>query len=122
MKIFIDTADVAEIREVASWGIVDGVTTNPSLVAKTGRRLESVVEEICAIVDGPVSVEVVSLDAPSMVEDGKRLARPHKNVVVKIPCRAGRLRQRDARLLGHAGAPGREGGRHVREPFRGAAR
>lgn len=85
MKIFIDTADVAEIREASSWGILDGVTTNPSLVAKTGRDLESVLEEICSLVDGPVSAEVVSVDAPGMVEEGERLSRLHKNVVVKIP-------------------------------------
>jgi transaldolase len=85
VKIFIDTADVTEIREAASWGILDGVTTNPSLVAKTGRRLEAVIEEVCTIVDGPVSAEVVSVDAPSMVEEGERLARIHRNVVVKVP-------------------------------------
>ena len=85
MKIFIDTADVAEVREVQSWGIVDGVTTNPSLVAKSGRSLESVINEICTIVDGPISAEVVSVDAPGMVEEGERLAAIHANVVVKVP-------------------------------------
>ena len=85
MKLFIDTADVGEIREAASWGILDGVTTNPSLVAKTGRDFETVLREICAIVDGPVSAEVVSTDAPGMVEEGERLARIHKNIVVKCP-------------------------------------
>lgn len=85
MKIFIDTAEVAEIREANSWGILDGVTTNPSLVAKSGRPFEDVVREICEIVDGPVSAEVVSLDAPGMVEEGERLTRIHKNVVVKCP-------------------------------------
>jgi len=85
MKIFIDTADVAEVREVQSWGIVDGVTTNPSLVAKSGRSLESVINEICTIVDGPISAEVVSVDAPGMVEEGERLAAIHPNVVVKVP-------------------------------------
>ena len=85
MKIFIDTADVAEIREAHSWGIVDGVTTNPSLVAKSGRSLESVINEICTIVDGPISAEVVSVDAPGMVEEGERLAAIHPNVVVKVP-------------------------------------
>ncbi len=77
MKIFIDTADVAEVREVQSWGIVDGVTTNPSLVAKSGRSLESVINEICTIIDGPISAEVVSVDAPGMVEEGERLAAIH---------------------------------------------
>jgi transaldolase len=85
MKIFIDTADVAEIREAASWGILDGVTTNPSLVAKTGRDFEEVLREICGLVDGPVSAEVVSTDAAGMVEEGERLARVHRNVVVKCP-------------------------------------
>src|SRR5437867_893251 len=75
MKLFIDTADVGEIREAASWGVLDGVTTNPSLVAKTGRDFETVLHEICALVDGPVSAEVVSTDAPGMVEEGVRLAR-----------------------------------------------
>jgi transaldolase len=85
MKLFIDTADVGEIREAASWGILDGVTTNPSLVAKTGRDFETVLREVCAIVDGPVSAEVVSTDAPGMVEEGERLARIHRNIVVKCP-------------------------------------
>jgi transaldolase len=85
MKIFIDTADVAEIREAHAWGVLDGVTTNPSLVARTGRDFEEVLREICTIVDGPVSAEVVSTDAPGMVEEGERLARVHRNVVVKCP-------------------------------------
>jgi transaldolase len=85
MKIFIDTAKVQEIREAHAWGIIDGVTTNPSLVAKSGRSLESVIREICAIVDGPISAEVVSVDAPGMVEEGERLAAIHPNVVVKVP-------------------------------------
>lgn len=85
MKIFIDTAEIAEIREAYTWGIIDGVTTNPSLVAKSGRTLESVIKEICTIVSGPVSAEVVSVDAPGMVEEGERLAAIHPNVVVKVP-------------------------------------
>src|SRR5947208_2669710 len=85
MKLFIDTADVAEIREAASWGVLDGVTTNPSLVAKTGRDFETVLHEICALVDGPVSAEVVSTEAPGMVEEGARLSRIHRNIVVKCP-------------------------------------
>lgn len=85
MKIFIDTANVNEIREANEWGVIDGVTTNPSLVAKTGRTLEAVIREICDIVDGPISAEVVSVDAKGMVEEGKRLAAIHPNVVVKIP-------------------------------------
>jgi transaldolase len=85
MKIFIDTANVDEIREANAWGIVDGVTTNPSLVSKTGSTLESVIKEICTIVDGPISAEVVSVDANGMVEEGERLAAIHPNVVVKVP-------------------------------------
>lgn len=85
MKIFIDTANVDEIREANAWGIVDGVTTNPSLVSKTGSTLESVIKEICTIVDGPISAEVVSVDAKGMVEEGERLAALHPNVVVKVP-------------------------------------
>src|SRR5438445_4325397 len=85
MKLFIDTADVGEIREAASWGVLDGVTSKPSLVAKTGRDFETVLTKICALGDGPVSAEVVSTDAPGMVEEGVRLARIHKNIVVKCP-------------------------------------
>ena len=85
MKLFIDTADVAEIREAQSWGILDGVTTNPSLAAKTGRDFEPLIHEICTIVDGPVSAEVVSTDAAGMIEEGVRLSRIHRNVVVKCP-------------------------------------
>lgn len=88
MKLFIDTANVDEIREAASWGILDGVTTNPSLVAKTGRNFEEVVREICTIVDGPVNAEVVSTEAAGMVEEGQRLARIHPNVFVKVPMTA----------------------------------
>jgi transaldolase len=88
MKLFIDTADVDEIREAASWGILDGVTTNPSLVAKTGRDFRSVIEEICAIVDGPINAEVVSTDSAGMIEEGERLARIHPNVYVKAPMTA----------------------------------
>ena len=85
MKIFADTADVNEIRRLASMGLVDGVTTNPSLVAKTGRDYAEVVKEICAVVDGPISAEVISVDAPGMIEEGLKLAAIHPNVVVKTP-------------------------------------
>ena len=85
MKFFIDTADVNEIREAASWGLVDGVTTNPSLIARTGRPYADVLREICETVDGPVSAEVVSTDAAAMLEEGERLARLHPNIVVKCP-------------------------------------
>jgi len=101
MKLFIDTADVNEIREAASWGIIDGVTTNPSLVAKTGRDFRSVIEEICTIIDGPISAEVVSTDAPGMVEEGERLARMHRNIYVKAPMTAEGLKA--TRILSHRG-------------------
>ena len=85
MKFFIDTADVNEIREAVSWGLVDGVTTNPSLIARTGRPYADVLREICEAVDGPVSAEVVSTEAAAMLEEGERLARLHPNIVVKCP-------------------------------------
>ncbi|MFM8394580.1 MAG: fructose-6-phosphate aldolase [Acidobacteriota bacterium] len=85
MKLFIDTADVDQIREVWSWGIVDGVTTNPTHVAKTGRRPREIYEEILQIVDGPVSLETVSLTAPEIIAEGRELAKLHPNVVVKVP-------------------------------------
>lgn len=86
MKFFIDTANIEEIKIAHAWGLVDGVTTNPSLVAKEGRDFKQVVLEICEIVDGPVSAEVISLEADKMIEEAKELAAWHKNVVVKIPC------------------------------------
>ncbi len=85
MKFFIDTANVNEIREAASLGVVDGVTTNPSLIAKEGRDFRQVIAEICSIVDGPVSAEAVSLEADKMLAEGTELAKIHKNVVVKLP-------------------------------------
>jgi transaldolase len=85
MKLFIDTANVSEIKEAASWGIIDGVTTNPSLIAKEGRDFAQVVKEICAIVDGPVSAEVLSPDAPGMLKEAQPLIKIHPNVAVKIP-------------------------------------
>ena len=85
MKFFLDTANVKEIQEAASWGLLDGVTTNPSLVAKEGRVFRDVLVEICNIVDGPISAEVVSLEADAMVKEGKELAKIHKNIVVKVP-------------------------------------
>ncbi|MCL6515861.1 fructose-6-phosphate aldolase [Alicyclobacillus sp.] len=88
MKIFIDTANVAEIRNAAEMGILSGVTTNPSLVAKEGRDFIEVLKEITAIVDGPISAEVVSLDADGMVEEGLRLADIHPNIVIKVPMTA----------------------------------
>ncbi|MDD2366004.1 MAG: fructose-6-phosphate aldolase [Desulfuromonadaceae bacterium] len=85
MKFFIDTADVAEIREAHSLGLVDGVTTNPSLIAKSGRKFKDVIKEITSIVDGPISAEVISLDAPGMVKEAKELVKIHKNIVIKLP-------------------------------------
>lgn len=85
MKFFIDTADVEEIRKAHAMGVLDGVTTNPSLLAKVGRGLEETIREICSIVDGPVSAECVSLDGPEMIKEGRGLAKIHDNVVVKIP-------------------------------------
>jgi transaldolase len=85
MKFFIDTANVKEIREAASLGVVDGVTTNPSLIAKEGRDFRQVISEICAIVDGPISAEAVSLTADEMVAEGEGLAKIHRNIVVKLP-------------------------------------
>ncbi|MFQ5675809.1 MAG: fructose-6-phosphate aldolase [bacterium] len=85
MQIFIDTANVAEIRNYARIGLVDGVTTNPALIAKEGRDFHKVVEEICEIVDGPICAEVISLNAEGMVHEARELAKIHKNIVVKIP-------------------------------------
>ena len=85
MKFFLDTASVKEIKEAASLGLLDGVTTNPSLVAKEGRVFREVLVEICNIVDGPISAEVVSIEADAMVKEGRELAKIHKNIVVKVP-------------------------------------
>jgi len=85
MKIFIDTANIDEIKKIAKWGILDGVTTNPSLIAKEGLRLEDVITNICSIVDGPISAEVISMKSDEMVHEGRALSKIHKNVVIKIP-------------------------------------
>ncbi|MEB3429384.1 fructose-6-phosphate aldolase [Citroniella saccharovorans] len=85
MKFFIDTANVDEIREVASWGILDGVTTNPSLIAKEGRDFKEVIKEITSIVDGPISAEVISEDSEGMLKEARELAKIHKNITIKIP-------------------------------------
>lgn len=85
MKLFIDTADVAQIREAWSWGIIDGVTTNPSHVAKSGRKASEVYREICDIVNGPISLETLALDADGIVKEARELAKIHKNVVIKVP-------------------------------------
>ena len=85
MKIFIDTADINEIREANKIGIIDGVTTNPSLIAKTKRKFEDVVQDIVKEVNGPISVEVVSLEAAGMIEEARKLSKIHKNITIKIP-------------------------------------
>lgn len=85
MKIFVDTADLDEIRELASWGVIDGVTTNPTLVAKSGRTFKEIVEEIFDIVNGPISLEAVSEKAEDIIEEARKLSKIHKNVVIKIP-------------------------------------
>jgi transaldolase len=85
MQFFLDTANVKEIYEANSLGILDGVTTNPSLVVKEGRSFKEMLQEICKIVDGPISAEVVSMEADAMVKEGKELAKIHQNIVVKCP-------------------------------------
>jgi transaldolase len=85
MQLFLDTANVDEIREIASWGILSGVTTNPSLVAKEGRNFKEVIAEICEIVDGPISAEVISTDRNGMIEEAREKMKWHENVVIKIP-------------------------------------
>ena len=85
MKFFLDTANLDELKKGASWGIVDGVTTNPSLIAKEGRPIEEQVRMICDIVDGDISAEVISTEADAMMAEGRKLAKIHKNIVVKCP-------------------------------------
>ncbi len=85
MKLFLDTADIREIREAHSWGILDGVTTNPSLVAREGRDFHEALRDICDVVKGPISAEVVSLEAGEMIAEGRGLAKIADNIVVKVP-------------------------------------
>lgn len=85
MKFFVDTADVAEIKDLAATGLLDGVTTNPSLIAKSGRKILDVIAEICAVVDGPVSAEVAATDFETMLKEGRKLAAIADNVTVKTP-------------------------------------
>lgn len=85
MQLFIDSANLDEIREAATWGIISGVTTNPSLIAKEGRDFRTVIAEICALIPGPISAECVTPTASEMIEEGRSLAAWHPNVVVKIP-------------------------------------
>jgi transaldolase len=84
MKLFLDTADVKQVQEAWDWGIIDGVTTNPTHVSKTGRRPAEVYREICQIVNGPISLETIGLDASGILAEGRELAKIHKNVVVKV--------------------------------------
>ena len=85
MKFFIDSANINHIKEIASWGILSGVTTNPSLVAKEGKDFKQIVEQICQIVDGSISAEVISTEVDSMVKEGKEISKWHKNVTIKFP-------------------------------------
>ncbi len=85
MKIFIDSGDLGEIREAQLMGVIDGVTTNPSLLAKAGKPTKQVIAEICEVVDGPISAEVVATDKDGILREGRELAKIHKNVVVKVP-------------------------------------
>jgi len=102
MKFFVDTADTGEIRELAATGLLDGVTTNPSLVAKTGRKFIDVIKEICAVVDGPVSAEVTATAYDDMVAEGRKLADVAENVCVKVPLTMPGLKA--CRTLAQAGA------------------
>ncbi len=86
MKFFIDTANLDEIREANDMGVLDGVTTNPSLISKESGKFEDIIRQICEIVDGPISAEVLSTDSAGMIDEGRKLSRIHENIVVKIPC------------------------------------
>lgn len=103
MKFFIDTADIAAIEELTQLGLVDGVTTNPSLIKKSGRDFAQVIQDICALVDGPVSAEVIATQAEIMVEEGRKLAGLADNVVVKLPITLDGLKA--CRALSQAGIP-----------------
>ena len=85
MKLYLDTGNVDEIRKAASYGMIDGITTNPSLVSKEGREFKDLLLEICQIIDGPISAEVVNVEAEAMVKEGRELAKIHNNIVVKVP-------------------------------------
>ena len=92
MKFFIDTANIAEIKKGLELGMVDGVTTNPSLISKEQRPFNEILVDICALVDGPISAEVISLEADGMVAEGRELAKLHKNIVIKVPMTADGLK------------------------------
>lgn len=85
MKLFIDTANIEEIKEASTWGVIKGVTTNPSLIAKEGRDLKEVIHEIVSLIDGPISAEVKEADAETMIKEAHELVKIHKNIVIKIP-------------------------------------
>ena len=85
MKIFIDTANTKEIREAHSWGVIDGVTTNPTLISREGRNFKEIVDEICTIIDGPISVEAMGMECDGILKEARELAKIHPNIVVKIP-------------------------------------
>lgn len=85
MKIFIDTANISEIKEALSWGVIDGVTTNPTLIARENKDFNTLIREICSLVDGPISVEVIGLDAGQMVKEARTLSKINKNIVIKVP-------------------------------------
>lgn len=85
MEFFLDTGDIDEIKAAAKWGFVDGVTTNPSLIAKTGKSQDEVIRQICEIIDGPISAEVISTDRDGMLKEAEVLSKIHKNVVIKLP-------------------------------------
>ena len=87
MELFLDTAEVDEVKEIASWGILDGVTTNPSLIKKSGRDFKKVIKEIAEICDGPISAEVTSMDSEGMIKEGLELkSELPENVIIKVPC------------------------------------
>ncbi len=101
MKIFIDTANVDEIKEIAKLGVLSGVTTNPSLIAKEGKKFEDVISEIVELVDGPISAEVISPKAEDMIKEAKELAKIHKNIVIKVPiCEEGLKTTAELKKLG----------------------
>ena len=134
MKIFLDTASLKEIREAAPLGVVDGITTNPSLLAKETGDPEEILLEICQTIDGPISAEVVATDAAGMVKEGRHLAALHPNIVVKIPCiteglKATKILSAEGKRVNmtlifsaHPGAARGQGGGALRVALRGPAR
>ena len=134
MKLFIDSGNLKEIEALVPLGIIDGITTNPSLLAKEGGDYRALLKRICDIVQGPTSAEVVATDVDGMLREGRELAKIDKHIVVKVPFTQGRRpglqdavvrrhpRQRHADLLGDPGAARGQGRRHLREPVRRPAR